>query len=180
MIVIHNLSKEHLPLALEVRLGIRASRSETSSLLVSPVAGLPAQVSMCPIRVGACATGGQGPAFTGTLFLWGGCDKEDDILAASQGLSDMKVGATQSPGGGSLRQGVLRKELTWQVGGTAGRPECLRSDQGNGRELVSEQWAMGVCGMEAIRWSRAEEGCHLMWELRDFSDGHWRGDRRSS
>ena len=141
MIVIHNLSKEHLPLALEARLGIRASRSETSSLLVSPVAGLPAQVSMCPIRVGACATGGQGPAFMGTLFLWGGCDKEGDILAASQGLRDMKVGATQSPGGGSLRQGVLRKELTWQVGGTAGRPECLRSDQGNGRELVSEQWA---------------------------------------
>ena len=36
------------------------------------------------------------------------------------------MGATQSPGGGGLRQGVLRKELTWQVGGTAGRPECLR------------------------------------------------------
>ena len=116
------------------------------SLLVSPVAGLPAQVSMSLIHVGACVAGGQGPVVlpnpaTGLLFLWGGCDKEDDILAASQGLSDMKVGATQSPGGGSLRQGVLRKELTWQVGGTAGRPECLRSDQGNGRELVSEQWA---------------------------------------
>ena len=27
----------------------------------------------------------------------------------------MKVGATQSPGGGNLRQGVLRKELTWQL-----------------------------------------------------------------
>ena len=38
----------------------------------------------------------------------------------------MKVGATQSPGGGNLRQGVLRKELTWQVGGTTGRPACLR------------------------------------------------------
>ena len=54
------------------------------------------------------------------------------------------------------------------------------SEQGDGRELVSEQWAMGVCGMEAIRWSRAEEGCHLMWELRDFSDSYCRGDRRSS
>ena len=38
----------------------------------------------------------------------------------------MKVAATQSPGGGGLRQGVLCKELTWQVGGTAGRPACLR------------------------------------------------------
>ena len=95
---------------------------------------------MSLVYVGACAAGGQGPAFMGPLFLWGGCDKEGDILAASRGLSDMKLGATQSPGGGGLRQGVLRKELTWQVGGTAGRPACLRSDQGNGRELVSEQW----------------------------------------
>jgi len=46
------------------------------SLLVSPVAGLPAQVSMCPIHVGACAAGGQGPALMGLLFLWGGCDRE--------------------------------------------------------------------------------------------------------
>ena len=38
----------------------------------------------------------------------------------------MKVGATQSPEGESLRQEVLRKELTWQVGGTTGRPACLR------------------------------------------------------
>ena len=55
MIVIHSLPKEHLALTPEVRLVSRASGSETSSLLVSPVAGLPAQVSMCPIRVGACA-----------------------------------------------------------------------------------------------------------------------------
>ena len=54
------------------------------------------------------------------------------------------------------------------------------SEQGDGRELVSEQWAMGSCGMEAIRWSRAEEGCGLMWELRESSDGHWRGNSRSS
>ena len=41
------------------------------TLLVSPVAGLPVQVSMCPIHVGASAAGGQGPAFMGLLFLWG-------------------------------------------------------------------------------------------------------------
>ena len=156
MIVIHNLSKEHLPLAPEARLGIRASRSETSSLLVSPVAGLPAQVSMSLIHVGACVAGGQGPVVlpnpaTGLLFLWGGCDKEGDILAASQGLRDMKVGATQSPGGGNLRQGVLRKELTWQVGGTTGRPACLRRvSRGMWRELVSEHWAVGGSGMEVL------------------------------
>ena len=55
----------------------------------------------------------------------------------------MKVGATQSPGGGGLRQGVLRKELTWQVGGTAGRPVCLRRvSRGTWRELFSRQWAV--------------------------------------
>ena len=77
-----SLSKEYLPLA-PARLGIRAPGSQTSPLLVSPVAGLPAQVSMCPIRVGACAAGGQGPVFTGLLFLWGGCDKQGDILSPS-------------------------------------------------------------------------------------------------
>ena len=49
----HSLPQEHLPLTPEARLGSRAPRSETPSLLVSPVAGLPAQVSMCPICVGA-------------------------------------------------------------------------------------------------------------------------------
>ena len=38
----------------------------------------------------------------------------------------MKVGAMESPGEADLRQGVLRKELTWQFGGMAGRPACLR------------------------------------------------------
>ena len=71
MIVKHNLPKEHLPLTLEARLGSQAPGSETPSLLVLPVAGLPAQVSVCPIRVGAYAAGGQGPALTGLLFLWG-------------------------------------------------------------------------------------------------------------
>ena len=64
-------AKQHLPLAPEVRLGSRAPGSEMPTLLVSPVAGLPVQVSMCPIHVGACAAGGQGPAFMGLLFLWG-------------------------------------------------------------------------------------------------------------
>ena len=42
------------------------------------------------------------------------------------------MGATLSPRGGGLKQGVLRKAdplrkaLTGQVGGMAGRPECLR------------------------------------------------------
>ena len=78
-------AKQHLPLAPEVRLGSRAPGSEMPTLLVSPVAGLPAQVSMCPMHVGACATGEQGHAITGLLFLWGGCDRERwaDILAAS-------------------------------------------------------------------------------------------------
>lgn len=39
------------------------------------------------------------------------------------------------------------------------------------------QWAV-------VGWKRSdqfiEEGCVWMWELRDSSDGHWRGDRRSS
>ena len=58
VIVIPNLPEEHLLLAPETRLGIQAPGSETPSLLVSPVAGLPAQVSMSPIRMGACAAGG--------------------------------------------------------------------------------------------------------------------------
>ena len=53
----------------------------------------------------------------------------------------MKVAATQSPGGGGLRQGVLRKELTWQVGGMAGSPACLRRGS-RGREGAGLQ-AMG-------------------------------------
>ena len=64
-IVIHSLPKEHLPLTPEARLGIE---SETSSLLVSPVCGLPAQVSIFPAHVGACVAGGQGPAFMELLF----------------------------------------------------------------------------------------------------------------
>ena len=82
MIVIHSLPKEHLPLTPKARLGIQAPRSEMPILLVSPVAGLPVQVSMCPIHVGASAAGGQGPAFMG-LLLWGECDKEGDFLAVS-------------------------------------------------------------------------------------------------
>ena len=63
----------------------------------------------------------------------------------------MKVGATQSPGGGGLRQGVLRKELTWQVGGTTGRAVCLgRVSRGMWRELVSEHSAVGGSWMEVL------------------------------
>ena len=91
----------------------------------------------------------------------------------------MKVAATQSPGGGALRQRV-QKGVDMAGWRNSRKTSVSESEQGDGRELVSEQWAMGVCGMEAIRWSRAEEGCHLMWELRDFSDSYCRGDRRSS
>ena len=71
MIVKHNLPKEHLPLTLEARLGSQAPGSEMPTQLVSTVAGLPAQVSMYPMCLGACAAGGQGPAFMDLLFLWG-------------------------------------------------------------------------------------------------------------
>ena len=69
MIVIYSLPKEHLPLTPEVRLGNRAPGSEMPSLLVSPVASIPAQVSCVqqedkalPLR-GSCSYGD-------------GCDKE--------------------------------------------------------------------------------------------------------
>ena len=59
------------------------------------------------------------------------------------------MAATQSPGGGGLRQGVKRKELTWQVGGIAGRPACLRTvSRGMWRERVSEHWAVST----EVRW----------------------------
>ena len=63
----------------------------------------------------------------------------------------MKVGATQPPGGGGLRQGVLRKELTWQVGGTAGRPACLRRMSRGTRGSWSPSSGQGTgSGMEAL------------------------------
>ena len=68
-----------------------------------------------------------------------------------------------SPGRGNLRQGVLRKELTWQVGGTAGRPACLRIlSRGMWRELVSEQWAVSP----EVRWKpwmvQSRGGCGIL------------------
>ena len=54
------------------------------------------------------------------------------------------------------------------------------SEQGDRRELVSEQWAGDRKWDGSLGWSRAEEGCGLMWELRESSDGHWRGDSRNS
>ena len=187
MIVMHSLPEEHLPLVQEVRLGIRAPGSETPTLLVSPVAGLPARVSMCLIHVGACAAGGQGPA------LRGSCSYGENVTekvtswlppwgaGASRGLSDMKVGTALSPGRGYLRQGVLRKEMTWQFGGTAARPVCLtRVSRGTWRELVSEQWAVSP----EMRWKpwmvQSRGGYSLMWDLKGSSDSHWRGDSRSS
>ena len=60
------------------------------------------------------------------------------------------MAATQSPGGGGLRQRVLSKELTWQVGGTAGRPACLR--RGNrGQEGA---------GLRAVDNGRLWDGSH--------------------
>ena len=80
-----------------------------------------------------------------------GCDKEDDILAVSlrswclMGSGWHEGGGHATPGGESLRQGVLRKELTWQVRGTAGQCVCLRTvSRGAWRELVSEQWAASL------------------------------------
>ena len=116
-----------------------------------------------------------------------GCDKEGDILAVSlrswclMGSGWHEGGGHATPGGGSLRQGVLRKELTWQVRGTAGQCVCLRTvSRGTWRELVSEQWAVSP----EVRWKpwmvQSRGGCGLMWDLKDSSDGHWRGDSRSS
>ena len=82
-IVLCSLPKEHLPLTPEARLRSRAPGSEMTTLQVSPVAGLSAQVFMCPICVGACAAGGQ------ALILWGSCsygnrsDREGGILTPS-------------------------------------------------------------------------------------------------
>ena len=54
------------------------------------------------------------------------------------------------------------------------------SEQGDGRDLVSEQWAGDWKWDGSLGWFRAEERCGLMWELRESSDGHWRGHSRSS
>ena len=57
-IVIPRLPKEHIPLTPEVRLGIRAPGSDMPSLLVSPIAGLTAQVScVCSRRTRPCLHG---------------------------------------------------------------------------------------------------------------------------
>ena len=57
-IVIPRLPKEHIPLTPEVRLGIRAPGSDMPSLLVSPSAGLTAQVScVCSRRTRPCLHG---------------------------------------------------------------------------------------------------------------------------
>ena len=40
------------------------------------------------------------------------------------------------------------------------------SEQGDGREMVSRQWAGDRKWDGSLGWSRAEEECGLMWELR--------------
>ena len=61
------------------------------------------------------------------------------------------MGATQSPGGRGLMQGVLRKELTWQVGGTAGRPVCLRRvSRGTGGSWSPSSGQGTRSGMETL------------------------------
>ena len=113
--------------------------------------------SLCSRRTRPCPHGA--PVFMGmdvrekvTSWLppWG--------AGASRGLSDMKVGTVLSPGRGYLRQGVLRKELTWQFGGTAARPVCLRrvsGGHGGSWSLSSGQWAQKWDG--SLGWSRVEE-----------------------
>ena len=142
---------------------------------------------MCPISVGACEAGGQGPAFMGLLFLWGwmwqrewhpGCLPEELV---PHGARVSGRWGPQSPGRGGLRQGVQRKDVTWQVGGTAGRPACLRTvsrGMGGSWSPGNGQWTWKWDG--SLGWSRAEERYDLMWELRESSDGHWRGDSRSN
>ena len=63
----------------------------------------------------------------------------------------MQVEATQSPGEGSLRQGFLRKELTWQAGGTVGRPACLRRvSRGTGGSWSLSNGQRTGSGMEPL------------------------------
>ena len=52
------------------------------------------------------------------------------------------------------------------------------SEQGDGRELVSEQWAEDWKWDGTLGLSRAEEGCGLMWELRESSDALERGRQK--
>ena len=86
--------------------------------------------------------------------------------AASWGLSDMKVEATQSPGGrGSEARGPQEEAdlAGWRNSRKTSVSE--ENEQGDRRELVSEQWAGDRKWDGSLGWSRAEEGCGLMWEL---------------
>ena len=110
---------------------------------------------MSPIHVGACVAGGQGPVVlpnpaTGLLFLWGGCDKEGDILASlrswcltrsewHEGGGHTVTWGRQSEAGG-LEEGA---DLAgWRNSRkTSGSEE---SEQGDERELVSRQWVTSL------------------------------------
>ena len=63
----------------------------------------------------------------------------------------MKVAATQSPGGGGLRQRV-QKGVDMAGWRNSRKTSVSESEQGDGRELVSEQWTMGGCGTLIVSW----------------------------
>ena len=96
--------------------------SETPALLVWQVLGSPCRSLYVLRHAGACAAGGLVPSWG---FLSCGVRCEERVGwglppwggGGSRGLRDRKVGASLSPGGGRLRQGVLRRALTWPVGG---------------------------------------------------------------
>ena len=146
MIVKHNFPKEHLPLTLEARLGSQAPGSEVPTLQVSLPGSLCAQYVWEPVQQEDKVL----PSWDSCSY-GDGCNKEGDILAVSLrswcliGSEWHEGGGHATPGGGDLRQGVLRKELTWQIGGTAGRPVCLRRvSRRIWREMVPEQWAVSL------------------------------------
>ena len=79
----------------------------------------------------------------------------------------MKVEATQSPGGrGSEARGPQEEAdlAGWRNSRKTSVSE--ESEQGDGRELVSKQWAGDQKWDGSLGWSRVEEICGLMWELR--------------
>ena len=80
MIVIPSLLQEHLPLTREASLGSQKASSEMPSLLVSPVAGVTAQVSMCLIRVWESVQQEDK-----ALPSWGSCSYGEDVTEREVG-----------------------------------------------------------------------------------------------
>ena len=124
--------------------------------------GLPAQVSMCPICMGVCAAGGKDPAFMGLLFLWGqtwqrwhpGCLLE---------LVPYGVWVTwrwepcntwgRGSGAGAPKEGI--DLVGWRNDRKTSVSE--ESEQGDGRDLVSEQWA-GDWKWDGMPWMVQSRG----------------------